>query len=95
MSDATYLIVGGGMAAAAAIRGIRDIDSDGSIAVIGAEPDPPYKRPPLSKGLWTGKPLDRIWSKTDKFGVDLRLGRTAQVLDTHTKTVVDDRGDAH
>jgi 3-phenylpropionate/trans-cinnamate dioxygenase ferredoxin reductase subunit len=95
MSDAPYLIVGGGMAAAAAIRGIRDIDPDGSITLIGAEPDPPYKRPPLSKGLWNGKPIDRIWSKTDKFGVDLRLGRSAQVLDTHTKTVVDDRGDTY
>lgn len=92
MHASKYLIVGGGMTAAAAARGIRDIDPDGSITLIGAEPDPPYKRPPLSKGLWAGKPFDRIWSKTDKFGIDLRLGRTARVLDTHTKTVVDDRG---
>jgi 3-phenylpropionate/trans-cinnamate dioxygenase ferredoxin reductase subunit len=95
MFDARYLIVGGGMAATAAIHGIRDVDPDGTITLIGAEPDPPYKRPPLSKGLWTGKPLDKIWSKTDRLNVELRLGRSARVLDPHTKTVVDDRGDAY
>lgn len=64
----TYLIVGGGMTADAAVRGIRKVDSDGSIGLISAEPDPPYKRPPLSKGLWKGKPLDSAWLKTDSRG---------------------------
>ena len=45
--DYTYLIVGGGMAADAAVHGIREVDADGSIGLISAEPDPPYKRPPL------------------------------------------------
>ena len=42
-----YLIVGGGMAAAAAIQGIREVDSAGAVGVIGSEPHPPYQRPPL------------------------------------------------
>jgi NADPH-dependent 2,4-dienoyl-CoA reductase/sulfur reductase-like enzyme len=91
----TYLIVGGGMAAAAAIRGIREIDRDGSIGLIGAEPYPPYKRPPLSKKLWHGKPLESVWLDTDQFGVHLHLGRTARVLDLRHKRVVDDRGDEY
>ena len=42
-----YLIVGGGMAADASVAGIREIDADGSVGLVGAEPDPPYSRPPL------------------------------------------------
>jgi 3-phenylpropionate/trans-cinnamate dioxygenase ferredoxin reductase subunit len=90
--DTNYLIIGGGMTADAAVRGIREIDAEGTIALIGAEPDPPYKRPPLSKGLWKGKPLDRIWSKTGELGVDVHLGRTVQRLDPGDHAVVDDRG---
>ena len=57
MPSYKYLIVGGGMTADAAVRGIREIDPNGSIGLVGAENDPPYDRPPLSKGLWKGKPL--------------------------------------
>jgi NADPH-dependent 2,4-dienoyl-CoA reductase/sulfur reductase-like enzyme len=88
----TYLIVGGGMAADAAARGIREVDPDGTIGLISSEPDPPYKRPPLSKKLWQGKPLDSVWLGTDQLGVDLHLGRTGHVLDLQHKRVVDDRG---
>ena len=88
----TYLIVGGGMAADAAVRGIHEVDADGTIGLISAEPDPPYKRPPLSKKLWRGKPLDSVWLDTDQLGVDLHLGRTGRLLDLRHKRVVDDRG---
>jgi 3-phenylpropionate/trans-cinnamate dioxygenase ferredoxin reductase component len=88
----TYLIVGGGMAADAAARGIREVDPHGAIGLIGAEPDPPYKRPPLSKKLWHGKPLGSIWLETESLGVDLHLGHAARVLDLRQKIVVDDRG---
>jgi NADPH-dependent 2,4-dienoyl-CoA reductase/sulfur reductase-like enzyme len=91
----TYLIIGGGMTADAAIRGIREIDQDGTIGLIGSEPHPPYKRPPLSKKLWHGKPVESVWLKTDQFGVDLHLGRTARVLDLQQKRVIDDRGTAY
>lgn len=72
-----YLIVGGGMAADAAVRGIRAVDSDGPVGLIGAEPDPPYERPPLSKGLWKGMALERIWRGTAELGVELHLERAA------------------
>ena len=88
----TYLIVGGGMAADAAAHGIREVDPDGTIGLISSEPDPPYKRPPLSKKLWRGKPLESIWLSTDQLGVEDHLGRTGRLLDLHHKRVVDDRG---
>src|SRR5215213_5055229 len=88
----SYLIVGGGMAADAAARGIREVDPHGTIGLISSEPDPPYKRPPLSKKLWQGKPLDSVRLGTDELGVDLHLGRTVRLLDLRHKRVVDDRG---
>ncbi len=50
-----YLIIGGGMTADAAARGIREIDSDGSIGIICAEAIGPYDRPPLSKAAMERK----------------------------------------
>ncbi|MFQ5888607.1 MAG: NAD(P)/FAD-dependent oxidoreductase [Gemmatimonadota bacterium] len=44
-----YLIVGGGLAAASAVEGIRDHDLEGSILLLTEEGVPPYHRPPLSK----------------------------------------------
>jgi 3-phenylpropionate/trans-cinnamate dioxygenase ferredoxin reductase subunit len=92
MARYTYLIIGGGMTAHAAIRGIREIDQDGSIALIGQESDPPYKRPPLSKKLWAGKSFDTIWSKMDDLGVEIHLGRTAASVDPNSKTAADTEG---
>ncbi len=86
-----YLIIGAGMTADAAAHGIREADPDGSIGMIGRESDPPYDRPPLTKKLWKGKPLDIIWRKTSDLGVELHLGREAQVLEPKNRRVVDDR----
>jgi len=91
-----YLIIGGGMTADAAIRGFRESDPSGSIGLIGTDPHPPYNRPPLSKALWKGTPLDSVWRHTgDQPGVDLHLGRTATTLSPAQKQVIDDRGTAY
>jgi 3-phenylpropionate/trans-cinnamate dioxygenase ferredoxin reductase component len=96
MGDGTshyrYLIVGGGMTADAAVRGIRSVDATGSIGLISAEIDPPYNRPPLTKALWKGKSLDKIWRRTAERSVDLQLGRRAASLDPDARSVRDDRG---
>ncbi len=92
MAHTKYLIIGGGMTAAAAVEGIRQADPDGSIGLIGAEAHPPYKRPPLSKGLWKGKPLEDIWLQSERQGIALHLGRTARTLDPPRKRVTDDQG---
>lgn len=88
-----YLIIGGGMTADAAIRGIREHDSDGKIVMVSKEDVPPYDRPPLSKGLWTKKKkVDQIWRGTEKFDVDFHLGREIVSLDPAHNTCTDDQG---
>jgi NADPH-dependent 2,4-dienoyl-CoA reductase/sulfur reductase-like enzyme len=87
-----YLVIGGGMSADAAVRGIRELDGKGAIGLIGAEADPPYARPPLSKALWKGEPVDRVWRNTAEAGVELHLGRRAMRLDLAGKRVLDDLG---
>jgi 3-phenylpropionate/trans-cinnamate dioxygenase ferredoxin reductase subunit len=95
MMDYKYLIIGGGMTGDAAAQGIREVDSDSTIGLIGAERDPPYNRPPLTKGLWKDKPLDSIWRHTEDRNVDLHLGRHAETIDVPGKRVTDDRGDSY
>ena len=56
MNDAyEYVIVGGGLAGESAVEGIREIDRDGPILMLAAEPERPYHRPPLTKQLWFKK----------------------------------------
>jgi len=95
MAHYNYLIAGGGMTAAAAAHSIREVDAPGAIAVIGAEPDPPYNRPPLSKGLWKGEAEETIWRNPDLVGVTLHLGRRVVSLDPRGKRLSDDRGTMH
>lgn len=90
-----YLIIGGGMTAAAAVQGIREVDQTGAIGVIGREHQPPYQRPPLSKALWKGKSLDNVWIDLPRQGVELVTGRTAQALDAARKQVTDDQGTSY
>src|SRR5512143_3154230 len=95
MKHYKYLIVGGGMTGDAAVRGIRELDPDGTIAMIGDETDMPYARPPLSKGMWKGRHFERIWRGTDKLNVEFHLGRHATQLDPSAKRVVDDQRDEY
>jgi NADPH-dependent 2,4-dienoyl-CoA reductase/sulfur reductase-like enzyme len=50
-----YAVIGGGLAAASAVQGIRNIDPEGSLVIICEESRLPYHRPPLTKGLLLGK----------------------------------------
>ncbi len=95
MNEYRYLIIGGGMTADSACRGIRDHDGEGSIGLVGADPHPPYVRPPLSKALWTGKSEDSIWRGTDELGVELTLGRRIVSLDLDAHTATDEVGGSY
>jgi 3-phenylpropionate/trans-cinnamate dioxygenase ferredoxin reductase component len=53
--EVDYLLIGGGLAAANCARWLREEGADGSIALVGRETDPPYNRPPLSKGYLRGE----------------------------------------
>ena len=83
-----YVIVGGGLAAASAVDGIRELDEDGTIALLAEEMSPPYHRPPLSKEyLQTAEaPRDLLHVKpsgwfADQPGIDLIEGAKADRLD--------------
>lgn len=91
MPNFKYLIIGGGMTADAAVQGIREVDANGSIGLISAETDPPYDRPPLTKGLWKDKKYDSIWRSAAKQQAQLHLGRTVKSVDVQGKQVSDDQ----
>ena len=87
-----YVIVGGGLAAASAIEGIRDIDKDGEITVVSAERDLPYHRPPLSKGYLAGREQletvrihDALWYRDNR--VRYRLGVEARSVHMKKRSV--------
>jgi NADPH-dependent 2,4-dienoyl-CoA reductase/sulfur reductase-like enzyme len=83
------------MTADAAVHGIRERDHSGNIAVLSGEKYPPYDRPPLSKKLWTGKPLDSIWRKTEQAKADLFLDTRAVSGDVAAKTITDSHGEVY
>ncbi|MGB8983747.1 MAG: FAD-dependent oxidoreductase [Anaerolineales bacterium] len=95
MKHYKYLIIGGGLAGDGATQGIRELDTEGSIGMISMEPDPPYMRPNLSKGLWKGRPVEKIWRKTEDRGTELRLNRQAIELDPAKKHIRDSAGDEY
>jgi 3-phenylpropionate/trans-cinnamate dioxygenase ferredoxin reductase component len=95
-----YIIIGGGLAGASAIEGIREVDADGSIALIGDEKFLPYDRPPLTKKLWNGKLTykqvflhDHAYY-TDK-NVELFLETTVKELDPAGKSAIDGAGNTY
>jgi len=87
-----YLIIGGGMTAVAAARGIRKSDPDGRIGIISNESHPPYKRPFLSKALWTGTRLSKVWLSFDSKQVELHLSRSVTRIDRESRQVIDHTG---
>jgi 3-phenylpropionate/trans-cinnamate dioxygenase ferredoxin reductase subunit len=95
VSTRRYSIVGGGMTADAAAKGIRSRDTDGTITLVGAEAHPPYARPPLTKKLWAGGDEAKIWRGTAEHGVDLVLGRRIVELDLDGHRAIDDKGDEY
>ena len=92
-----YLILGGGLAGASAIEGIRQNDTTGSIGLLSAEADFPYHRPPLSKDLWWGKKTyDQIPVFSESYYrdhlVDLRRNTLVTSIHPEGRYVVDGAG---
>ncbi len=88
----SFVIAGGGLAAAKAAETLRDEGFDGDIVLVAAEPERPYERPPLSKGYLLGSDeRDSIYvhpaSWYAEHGVDLRLGVTVSAIDRAAATV--------
>jgi NADPH-dependent 2,4-dienoyl-CoA reductase/sulfur reductase-like enzyme len=94
MNTTKYLIVGAGMTGDMAAKGIREHDSDGTITMVGADPNPPYKRPLLTKGLWQGAPEEKVWREPAE-GLELVTGRRVVSLDLGAGTATDDAGEEY
>jgi NADPH-dependent 2,4-dienoyl-CoA reductase/sulfur reductase-like enzyme len=94
---ATFVIVGGGLAGAKAAETLRAEGFDGEVVLFGAEPEFPYERPPLSKGLLLGKePREKAFVHAAEWypehNVDLRTGVTIDAIDPAAHTVTFDGG---
>jgi NAD(P)H-nitrite reductase large subunit len=93
----SYVIVGGGLAGASAVEGIREIDKNGSVLMIGEEPSTPYHRPPLTKGLWTGKKSVQdifVWKDDFLSRLNIEMMHSTKVVSVNpdAKTVTDSAG---
>jgi NADPH-dependent 2,4-dienoyl-CoA reductase/sulfur reductase-like enzyme len=91
-----YIIVGAGLAGASAVRGIREVDDEGAVLLIGSETFPPYHRPPLTKGLWLGKKrVEDIFVLKEDFyiesGIDTAFDTTVIAINPDAHTITDDR----
>jgi len=86
-----YLLIGGGLASANCSRWLREEGADGSILLVGREPDPPYNRPDCSKGYLQGtesreEPLfrpDSFWAEQD---IELMTRTSVTGLDLEART---------
>ncbi len=97
MKHHRYVIVGGGVAGASAIEGIRSHDPDGSILMLSRENHAPYRRPLLSRDLWlrAGSRADLSYFDDAYYRdkrVELSLRRDIVEVSPERKLLVDDRG---
>src|SRR6476469_4000441 len=89
--EVDFLLVGGGMASAHCASELRRRGSEGSVLLVGREPEPPYERPPLSKEYLRGE-AERgdahvnpaSWYEEN--GVELLTGRNVMSLDPEART---------
>jgi 3-phenylpropionate/trans-cinnamate dioxygenase ferredoxin reductase subunit len=85
-----HLLIGGGLAAANCARWLREGGGEGSILLVGREPDPPYNRPPLTKGFLQGKePREDVLFRPDEWwgeqNIELMLRTSVMGLDTERR----------
>ncbi|MEQ5827743.1 NAD(P)/FAD-dependent oxidoreductase [Sulfitobacter sp. NFXS29] len=65
------VVIGAGQAGASCVAKLRNGGFEGKITLIGAEPCPPYQRPPLSKGYLLGDmTLERLFLRPEAFYAD-------------------------
>lgn len=100
MSHFDVLIVGAGHAGAQAAIMLRQLKFEGTIGMIGDEPEPPYERPPLSKDYMSGeKEFDRILIRPAAFwgerNVEMLLGQRVTAVDPQAHSVSTTDGTTH
>ena len=89
----TFVIVGAGLAGAKAAEALREEGFDGRVVLIGAEPERPYERPPLSKDYLRGESeREQAYVHPEAFyaerEIELRLATTVEAIDPAAHEVV-------
>jgi 3-phenylpropionate/trans-cinnamate dioxygenase ferredoxin reductase subunit len=90
----TFVIVGAGMAGGKAVETLREEGFDGRVVVLGAEPERPYERPPLSKDYLRGEAerggvyLQEDAGWYEQHDVELRTSTPVESLDAAGRAVV-------
>ncbi|HYH49473.1 MAG TPA: FAD-dependent oxidoreductase [Acidimicrobiia bacterium] len=92
------VVVGASLAGLSALETLRQEGFEGELIAVGAEPELPYDRPPLSKQVLQGqwepdKTMLRDQGQYDALGVTWHLGRRATALDPVARTVTLDDGE--
>jgi 3-phenylpropionate/trans-cinnamate dioxygenase ferredoxin reductase component len=89
--EVDFLLVGGGMASAHCAAELRRRGAEGSIMLVGREPEPPYERPPLSKEYMRGEAAREdahvnpaSWYEEN--GVELLTATSVMSLDPEART---------
>lgn len=97
--ETTYLIIGGGLAADAAIRAVLKKNPDAGLTLLSSDSTLPYDRPALSKEMITDTEttVKEILHDTEPYEdtVTTFLGRKAVALDAEHHVVRDSEGEHH
>jgi 3-phenylpropionate/trans-cinnamate dioxygenase ferredoxin reductase subunit len=89
--EVDFLLIGGGMASAHCASELRRRGAEGSVLLVGREPEPPYERPPLSKEYLRGE-AERADAHVnppswyEENNVELLSGRNVMSLDAGART---------
>ena len=91
MREVDFLLIGGGMASAHCAAELRKCGAEGSVLLVGREPEPPYERPPLTKEYLRGEASreDAHVNAAGWYGdndVELLTGINAMSLDPSART---------
>jgi len=90
---ARIVVAGAGQAGAALVARLRALGHSGPLTLVGAEPVPPYQRPPLSKGYLKGEmSRERLLLRPASFyagaGIELLTGRRAVAIDREARALL-------
>lgn len=86
------VVIGAGQAGSSCVAKLRNGGFEGRVTLIGAEPVPPYQRPPLSKAYLMGDmALERLYLRPEAFyadqGIDLRMDAHVDDIDTSAQSI--------
>ncbi|MGJ8626236.1 MAG: NAD(P)/FAD-dependent oxidoreductase [Sulfitobacter sp.] len=87
------VVIGAGQAGSSCVAKLRNGGFEGQVTLIGAEPVPPYQRPPLSKAYLLGDmTLERLFLRPEAFyaehDIDLQMNTQVDAIDTDAQMIL-------